>query len=106
METLYVWLFIFAGASMIVLGIFLLASERELRKQRPEIDIVPRQQRPSEAQDFETHSSAELMMRNKELTEKISSLSSELEESKRMMADLQHERTQRGTDSERTTQFT
>ena len=30
METLYVWLFIFAGATMIVLGIFLLASEREL----------------------------------------------------------------------------
>jgi hypothetical protein len=33
METLYVWLFIFAGATMIVVGICLLASERELRKQ-------------------------------------------------------------------------
>jgi hypothetical protein len=39
METLYVWLFFFAGATMIVQGILLLASERELRKQRREIDM-------------------------------------------------------------------
>src|SRR5215471_21473056 len=95
METLYVWLFIFAGATMIVLGIFLLASERELRKQRREIDGLRRNHRPSEPQGFETHPSAELMTRNKELIEKISSLSSELEESKRIMADLQSERHQR-----------
>src|SRR5262245_57283367 len=95
METLYVWLFIFAGATMVVLGIFLLASERELRKQRREIDVLRRNQRPAEPQCFETHPSAELMMRNKELTEKISSLSSELEESKRMMEELQNERHQR-----------
>src|SRR5499433_1290972 len=95
METLYVWLFIFAGATMVVLGIFLLDSERELRKQRREIDVLRRNQRPSEPQGFETHPSAELMMRNKELTEKISSLSSELEESKRMMEDFQSERHQR-----------
>src|SRR5262244_325965 len=95
METLYVWLFIFAGATMIVLGIFLLASERELRKQQREIDVLRRNQRPSEPQGFETHPSAELMTRNKELIEKISSLSSELEESKRMMEELQSERHQR-----------
>src|SRR5262245_18351208 len=100
METLYVWLFIFAGATMIVIGIFLLASERELRKQRREIDVLRRNQRPSEPQGFETHESAELLIRNKELTEKISSLSSELEESKRMMEDLQNERHQRVSDSE------
>jgi chromosome segregation ATPase len=100
METLYVWLFICAGATLIVLGIFLLASERELRKQRREIDVLRRNHRPSEPQGFETHPSAELMTRNKELTEKISSLSSELEESKRMMEDLQSERHQRVSDSE------
>src|SRR5499433_4256542 len=94
METLYVWLFIFAGATMIVEGIFLLASERELRKQRREIDMLRRNHQPSEPQGFETHPSAELMTRNKELTEKISSLSSELEESKRMMEELQSERHQ------------
>src|SRR5262249_54338973 len=100
METLYVWLFIFAGATMVVLGIFLLDSERELRKQRREIDVLRRNQRPSEPQGFETHPSAELMMRNKELTEKISSLSSELEESKRMLEELQGERHLRVSHSE------
>src|SRR4030095_10136092 len=101
METLYVWLFIFAGATMIVLGIFLLASERELRKQRREIDVLRRHHQPSQPQGFEKHLSAELLMtRNKELIEKISSLSSELEESKRMVKDLQSERHQRLSDSE------
>src|SRR5262249_10639256 len=97
MDTLYVWLFIFAVATMIVEGIFLLASERELRKQQRQIDMLRRNHRPSEAQGSETQPSAELLMtRNKELTEKTSSLSSELEESKRMMEDLQNERTPAG----------
>src|SRR5262245_34024678 len=100
METLYVWLFIFAGAPIVVLGVFLLASERELRKQRREIDALRRNQRLSEPQGFETHLSAELMMRNKELIEKISLLSSELEESKRMMEELQSERHLRVSHSE------
>src|SRR5262245_6273554 len=100
METLYVWLFIFAGATMIVLGMVLLASERELRTQRREIDVLRRNQRPSEPQCLETHQSAELMMRNKELIEKISSLSSELEESKRMLEELQGERHLRVSHSE------
>jgi chromosome segregation ATPase len=101
METLYVWLFIFAGATMIVLGICLLAGERELRKQRREIDVLRRNQQPSEPQGFEKHQSAELLMtRNKELAEKISSLSSELKESKRMMEDLQSEEHQPVSDSQ------
>ena len=101
METLYVWLFIFAGATMIGQGIFLLVSERELRKQRREIDALRRNQQPSKPQGFETHQSAELLMtRNKELTEKISSLSSELEESKRMMEHFQSEHHHRVSYSE------
>ena len=101
METLYIWLFIFAGATMIGQGIFLLVSERELRKQRREIDALRRNQQPSGPQAFEKHQSAELLMtRNKELTEKISSLSSELEESKRIMEDLQSERHHRVSYSE------
>src|SRR5262245_18898650 len=100
METLYVWLCIFAGATMVVLGIFLLDSERELRKQRREIDVLRRNHRSSEPQGSATHPSAELMMRNKELTEKISSLSSELEESKRIIQDFQSERHERVSYSE------
>jgi hypothetical protein len=89
METLYVWLITFAGATMV--GCFL-SSERELGKQRREINWLRRNQRPSEPQGFETNPSAELMTRNKELIAKVSALSSELEESKRMAEDLQSER--------------
>jgi chromosome segregation ATPase len=92
METLYVWLFIFAGATMIVVGICLLASERELRKQRRELEELRRNHRISEARrGSETHPSAELVTRNKELVENISVLSGKLDESKRMVAELQSE---------------
>jgi len=97
MEPLYVWLLMFAGATMV--GCFL-SAERELGKQRREINWLRRNHRPSEPQGSETHPSAELITRNKELIEKISSLSSELEESKRMVEDLQSERHQRVSDSE------
>src|SRR5262245_2678070 len=94
METLYFWLFIFASATMIVEGICLLASERELRKQRREIDMLRRNHRTSEAQSSETHPSSELMARNKELVDTISSLSAQLEESKRTVENLQCEQRQ------------
>jgi DNA repair exonuclease SbcCD ATPase subunit len=97
METLYVWLLTFAGATMV--GCFL-SSERELGKQRREINWLRRNHRPSEAQGSQTHASAELMTRNKELVETISSLSAQLEESKRTVEELQSERHQRVTDSE------
>ena len=96
METLLAWLLMFAAAAMIVLGILLLAAERELRKQRRELVKIRRNHRTSEAQGSETYPSAELelMTRNKYLIEKISSLSSELEESKRMVEELQCEQRQ------------
>jgi chromosome segregation ATPase len=104
METLLAWLLMFAAAAMIVLGILLLAAERELRKQRRELEKLRRNHRiraiigqlcpTSEAQGSETQPSAELTTRNKELIEKISSLSSELEESKRMVEELQCEQHQ------------
>jgi chromosome segregation ATPase len=94
MEALYVWLFIFAGATMIVVGICLLASERELRKQRREIDMLRRNHRTSDAQGSATHPSSELMARNKELVETISSLSAQLEESNRMVEELKSEQRQ------------
>jgi predicted nuclease with TOPRIM domain len=94
METLYVWLLIFAGATMIVLGILFLAAERELGKQRRELEKLRRDHRTSEAQGSETHPSPELMTRNKELVETISSLSAQLEESKRTVEELQCEQRQ------------
>ena len=87
METLYIWLFISAGATLVVIGILLLLSERELKKQRRELDELRRTRRISEAQGSET----ELMTRNQELAEEISLLSGQLEESKRMVKELQSE---------------
>jgi chromosome segregation ATPase len=104
METLLAWLLMFAAAAMTVLGILLLAAKRELRKQRRELEKLRRNHRiraiigqlcpTSEAQGSETYRSAELTTSNKELIEKISSLSSELEESKRMVEKLQREQRQ------------
>ena len=45
METLLAWLLMFAAAAMIVLGILLLAAERELRKQRRELEKLRRNHR-------------------------------------------------------------
>jgi len=102
MEALLAWLLMFAAAAMIVLGILLLAAERELRKQRRELEKLRRNHRirvgmglrTSEAQGSETHPSSELMTRNKELIETISSLSVQLEESKRTVEELQCEQRQ------------
>jgi hypothetical protein len=101
MESLHVWLLIFAGATMVVLGICLLASERELRKQRRELEKLRRNHRTSEGPGSETHPSSELMTRNKELVETISSLSAQLEESKRTVEELQREERQLVTAGEK-----
>jgi uncharacterized membrane protein YccC len=96
METLLAWLLTFSPAAMIVLGILLLAAERELRKQRRELVKIRRNHRTSEAQGSEPYPSVELelMTKNKYLIEKISSLSSELEESKKTVEELQCEQRQ------------
>jgi hypothetical protein len=73
MDTLYAWLFFFAGATIVAQGIFLLSSERALRKQRRDFDELRRNHRIRETQGAETHPSAKLMTRNKELVEQISS---------------------------------
>ncbi|MGH7826937.1 MAG: hypothetical protein ACREQ7_17420 [Candidatus Binatia bacterium] len=78
------WLLIFAGATIGLLGTFLLASERELRKQRRESEDFRRKQTDNPL------APAELMTRNKELVEKISSLSSRLEETQRHLAGMEH----------------
>ena len=100
METLYFWLFIFAGATMIAAGTFLLTAERELGLQRRELERLRRNLRTFEAQGSERNPSAELVTKNKELVEKISFLSSQLEESRRMVEDLQSEQHQPVSDSE------
>ncbi len=38
MENIFVWLLIFAGAAIALLGLFLVASERELKNKRLELE--------------------------------------------------------------------
>lgn len=97
MENLYVWLFLFAGATIAFLGMLLLASERELKKKRRELDQAVSNHTDGiihlrgEAQVSEADSAVELMTKNRELSEKVASLSSRLEESQKAVDELQTE---------------
>ena len=87
MDTLFIWLI--AGAAIGLLGVFLVASERELKRKRLELeelkqklsDAPPPSHSSTSSYDFSQAdgASAELMARNKELLEEVSSLSAKLE---------------------------
>ena len=90
METLYIWLLIFAGAGLLLLGIFLFASDRNFRKHRRLVDASRPKHQFSESQRSEIRSPARLMPTNEELLEKIPSLlSRQHEEGQRMVEELQ-----------------
>ena len=40
MESIFVWIVLFAGAAIALLGVFLVASERELKKKRQEVELL------------------------------------------------------------------
>src|SRR5439155_21968333 len=91
METMYIWLLIFAGASLLLLGIFLFASDRNFRKHRRLVDASRPKHQFSESQPSEIRSPARLMPTNEELLEKIPSLlSRNQEEGQRMEDELQN----------------
>lgn len=91
MATLYVWLFVFGGAALVVLGMFLFRSElgslwRRSDKQRRRLF--------SEAQRSQAASSEESTTTHAELVEKIATLASRLEEREKTIEELQSERRQ------------
>src|SRR5439155_431267 len=90
METLYIWLLIFAGAGLLLLGIFLFAADRKFGKHRRVVDASRPKHQFSESQRSEIRSPARLMPTNEELLEKIPSLlSRQHEEGQRMVEELQ-----------------
>ena len=90
METLYIWLLIFAGASLLLLGIFLFGADRKFGKHRRLVDASRPKHQFSESQRSEIRSPARLMPTNEELLEKIPSLlSRQHEEGQRMVEELQ-----------------
>ena len=87
MENMFVWMLVFAGATIGLLGTFLIASERELKKTRLEAtELAARINADQSAYDeshppqpTETQPATELMARNKELEDEVASLSNRLQ---------------------------
>ena len=97
MENVYSWLFILSGSTITALGSFLIVSGRELRRQRREFDRFKRNQTAQSVspsvvgQPAEAHLPVDLIAKNKELLEEISSLTNRLEESQSMLGDREKE---------------
>lgn len=88
MEDMFVWILVLAGAIIGLLGTFLIASERELKKKRREIEELadkiqtgesaPAFAETTPASEGETEQTTELIARNKKLEDEVDSLSSRL----------------------------
>jgi regulator of replication initiation timing len=97
MESLYSWMFMLSGATMMALGSLLIVSDRQLRNKRRGPEQLERKvaakpaNPPTESQHVETHSPQESIANNEELTKQISSLSNRLEESQNALSELENE---------------
>jgi hypothetical protein len=101
MDSIFIWLI--AGAAIGLLGVFLVASERELKRKRQELEDLKNQlpdaptpeisNVSADAFSQEYGASAELMARNKDLLEEVSSLSKKLEASESRLEQLETLRT-------------
>ena len=99
MENMFVWVLIFAGAAIALLGLFLVASERELKNKRLEIEKLAAKLGESPmkaaaapmllAQAVEGEEVAELQAKNEELQKEIANLRAKLELSRRAIDELE-----------------
>jgi hypothetical protein len=97
MDTIFIWLI--AGAAIGLLGVFLIASERELKSKRQELEQLkhlladnPTPVFSNAATDVfpqDNGASAELMARNRDLLEEVSSLSQKLETSESRLEQME-----------------
>jgi chromosome segregation ATPase len=89
MENMFVWILVFAGATIGLLGTFLIASERELKKTRREANEMAArincdqsadsESRTLQPADTQIEAETELIARNKELADEVASLSNRLQ---------------------------
>ncbi|MBM2803584.1 MAG: hypothetical protein HW419_1477 [Deltaproteobacteria bacterium] len=98
MQNTFIWIIIFAGAAIALLGVFLAASERELKKKRQEVEeLVAKLGEQPAAVAAPTVAMAvvdsekldALQARNQELENEIATASSKLELSRRAIEELQ-----------------
>lgn len=111
MESTFVWILMFAGAAVALLGLFLIASERELKTKRREIDgllarleNIPRGASDGSSDQLESGATAaaDLHAQNRELEKKLSSLSSELAQSRQTIDALETAQRDHSGDQEET----
>jgi chromosome segregation ATPase len=105
MEDLSLWVLIFAGGAIGLLGVFLSASERELKKSRQEIEaLVARLENsphtvtldnPVEAQPIDSNVASAVPPKEQELQDRIAYLTGELETSRRSAEELRAANQQR-----------
>lgn len=99
MEGMFVWIVLFAGGALLFLGVLLIASERELKNKRREVEaLLSKLEGFSEGMNStagassESNPSAELTelrAHNRELESKISGLAGDLERSRKAIEDMQ-----------------
>ena len=97
MDSIFIWMV--AGATISLLGVFLIASERELKSKRLELEELkdklaegPVQEISNTSTDVfpqENGTSAELVARNEALLQQVSSLSKKLEASESKLEQLE-----------------
>ncbi len=90
MDNMLVWILIFAGATIGLLGVFLIASERELKIKRQELGVLetrlmsaPVEIPPEptvETQPLDNTAALDVVMNNKKLQDEVASLSAQLDE--------------------------
>jgi chromosome segregation ATPase len=99
MEGMFVWIMFFAGGALLFLGVLLVASERELKNKRREVEaLLSKLEGVSEGMSSmggaspESNPSAELAelrAHNRELENQIARLAGDLEHSQRAIQDMQ-----------------
>jgi len=97
MESMFIWIVLFSGAAVLLLGVFLVASEKELKKKRSEInDLVGRLEGASAASVTAPTTEAAvnnaevtgLRAKNQELQKDIAALQDDLDAAHRAIDDL------------------
>jgi chromosome segregation ATPase len=101
MESLFVWIVMFAGAAIVLLGLFLVSSERELKNKRREIEeLVGRLEGAASGNAPMASASsaddgaalAELRSANQDLQSQVAGLTGKLEMSRRTIEEMENER--------------
>ena len=99
MEGLFIWIVLFAGGTLVFLGVLLIASERELKTKRREVEALlaklenaadgHAQTSPNPPQPDQVAEVAEMRAKNQELQSQVAGLTAKLELSRRSIEELE-----------------